>query len=245
VRRRQDQQLGQAPPRRVIRAGATVGLLASTAVPALGLLLLTPSTLAAARAEGADASALLAAAALALGWLVVLRLVLMALAVVAAALPGNVGTAARCLAEAVAPRALRSAARIACGVAVVGAPLAATGVALADPPTWPASSSSTVRLVDPADLPVLDRSVVGPRPAVPQPTYRTVPSRPSRVVVVRSGDTLWSIAARELGAGHDDGDVARAWPAWYRANRDRIGDDPGLIRPGERLRAPARQGAAS
>jgi hypothetical protein len=242
VRRRQDQVPGPARARRATRAHAIAGLLASTAVPALVLRLLTPSTLAAARADRADVSALLGAAALAIGWLVVLRLALMTLAVVAAAIPGTVGAIARRLAEAITPRLLRSAVRVGCGVVIVGAPLASTG-ALADPGTGPpAVRSSTVRLVDPADLPVLDRGVVGP---VPEPVHPRPPSRPGRVVVVRSGDTLWSIAARDLGPGHSDGDVARAWPAWYRANADRVGPDPSVIRPGERLRAPAPRVAPS
>jgi nucleoid-associated protein YgaU len=57
-------------------------------------------------------------------------------------------------------------------------------------------------------------------------------------VVVRRGDTLWSIAARNLGPRPSDSQIAQAWPAWYDANRDVIGDDPGLLLPGQVLRAP-------
>ena len=57
-------------------------------------------------------------------------------------------------------------------------------------------------------------------------------------VVVRRGDSLWGIAARHLGPDASDAEIARAWPAWFEANRDVVGDDPDGLRPGQRLRAP-------
>lgn len=57
-------------------------------------------------------------------------------------------------------------------------------------------------------------------------------------VVVRRGDTLWSIAAAHLGPHADAQEVAAEWPRWYAANRDVIGDDPDLIMTGIRLRTP-------
>jgi nucleoid-associated protein YgaU len=57
-------------------------------------------------------------------------------------------------------------------------------------------------------------------------------------VTVRRGDSLWSIAARHLGAGATDAEIAVAWPAWHTLNADLIGDDPDLIHPGLRLRVP-------
>jgi len=59
------------------------------------------------------------------------------------------------------------------------------------------------------------------------------------VVVVRAGDTLWSIAAEHLGSDASTRDVAAAWPAWFHANADEIGDDPDHIVPGQRLTVPA------
>jgi nucleoid-associated protein YgaU len=57
--------------------------------------------------------------------------------------------------------------------------------------------------------------------------------------VVQPGDTLWRIAREHL-AGHPSGaDVARAWPRWYRDNRNAIGPDADLIHPGQRLRPPS------
>lgn len=58
-------------------------------------------------------------------------------------------------------------------------------------------------------------------------------------VVVHRGDTLWDIAARHLGQQATDQDVAEEWPRWYAKNRDVIGDDPHLLRPGQQLAVPA------
>lgn len=69
------------------------------------------------------------------------------------------------------------------------------------------------------------------------PVPRTV-TAPVETVTVRRGDTLWSIAARHLGAGATDAEIAVAWPAWHAHNADVIGDDPDLIHPGLRLRVP-------
>lgn len=69
------------------------------------------------------------------------------------------------------------------------------------------------------------------------------PSRPDRTaraeVVVRRGDTLWSIAARQLPAGAGAAEIAEAWPELYAANREVVGENPSLIRPGQRLLVPA------
>lgn len=65
------------------------------------------------------------------------------------------------------------------------------------------------------------------------------PGGPSAEVVVHRGDTLWDIARRQLGPDATDAEVARAWPAWYDANRAVIGEDPGLILPGQLLRRPS------
>jgi len=73
------------------------------------------------------------------------------------------------------------------------------------------------------------------------PTDTPAPEPPARasVHVVRPGDSLWRIAANHLGRGTFDAAIARAWPIIYQANRDVIGDDPGFIRPGQRLLIPA------
>ncbi|MFS0700864.1 LysM peptidoglycan-binding domain-containing protein [Cellulomonas sp. 179-A 4D5 NHS] len=57
-------------------------------------------------------------------------------------------------------------------------------------------------------------------------------------VVVVTGDSLWGIAQRALGADATDQEVAAEWPRWYAANADVIGADPDLVVPGQVLRVP-------
>jgi nucleoid-associated protein YgaU len=57
-------------------------------------------------------------------------------------------------------------------------------------------------------------------------------------LVVRPGDSLWALVARQLGADASARDIAHEWPRWYAANRSTIGADPDLIHPGQLLRAP-------
>jgi nucleoid-associated protein YgaU len=116
------------------------------------------------------------------------------------------------------PRLLRR------GLAALGgaaAPLLAqTAPAWASPPPLaPASAPSPVR-----------HPAAGPRAAGGGEVYVVVP-----------GDTLWDIARRHLAPGSGTGDVARAWPTWYEANRSVIGPDPDHLIPGQRLRVPGRR----
>jgi len=55
---------------------------------------------------------------------------------------------------------------------------------------------------------------------------------------VATGDTLWHIAERRLGTAATPALTAATWPRWYAANRPRIGPDPNLILPGQRLVPP-------
>jgi hypothetical protein len=57
-------------------------------------------------------------------------------------------------------------------------------------------------------------------------------------VRVRPGDSLWLIAARRIGPGASDAQVADSWPQWYAANRKVIGVDPDVILPGQQLIPP-------
>ena len=59
-----------------------------------------------------------------------------------------------------------------------------------------------------------------------------------REVTVRSGDSLWSIAAAALGPFASDADIAREWPRLYAGNRDAIGANPHFLRPGQVLVLP-------
>lgn len=104
---------------------------------------------------------------------------------------------------------------------------------------------------DPSPLP--SAGWVASRPAAPAVPPHLVSSTPSRQgaadigtdtgtdtggVVVRHGDTLWSLAARQLGPDASDAEIAAWWPRWWKANRALIGSDPDRLLPGTRLLAP-------
>lgn len=76
--------------------------------------------------------------------------------------------------------------------------------------------------------------------SLPRRTAEKPASPGQRTVVVSRGDSLWSIAARQLGPMASDVDIALHWPKWYAANRQVIGDDPGLLVPGQILQPPSR-----
>lgn len=82
-------------------------------------------------------------------------------------------------------------------------------------------------------------------PATPASRPEAVRSGHPDVYVVRRGDTLWDIARRHLPDGAGPSRIARAWPRWYAANREVIGDDPALILPGQRLLIPGRRSAGT
>lgn len=84
-----------------------------------------------------------------------------------------------------------------------------------------------------------------PHPPVSAP--RLVTSTPARAtnnqphlpqLVVRAGDSLWTIAATHLGPEATDIEIAREWPRWFRANIATIGSNPDVLLPGQILRAP-------
>jgi nucleoid-associated protein YgaU len=57
-------------------------------------------------------------------------------------------------------------------------------------------------------------------------------------VTVRPGDSLWSLAANRLGGTPSAARIQAEWPRWYAANRQVIGADPNLLRPGASLLVP-------
>ncbi len=66
--------------------------------------------------------------------------------------------------------------------------------------------------------------------------------RPSSTpVLVGPGDSLWSLSADHLatdGERPTDAAVAAYWPRLHAVNRDVVGPDPDLLRPGQALRLP-------
>jgi nucleoid-associated protein YgaU len=136
---------------------------------------------------------------------------------------------------------------VACGAAVVAG---VSGPAVAG------QGAGADRL---AGLPLPDRATAGAAPAGLTAAHTAAPGRagstvaPARArhrapapddgrtddgVVVRGGDSLWSIAASRLPRSAGPAEVDRAWRAVYAANRAEVGPDPSLIRPGQRLRLP-------
>ncbi|MCC9203607.1 LysM peptidoglycan-binding domain-containing protein [Arthrobacter sp. zg-Y769] len=163
-----------------------------------------------------------------------------------------------------APGPLRRLASAALGMSLAaGGTLGAAPVALGA--AVPAAASSGTALSDTA-LP--DTALSGTAPAKPassetagpgaadsaesvSPLWRPSPPRPAagglltgvprpneREVVVAAGDTLWSLAASQLGPLATDAETAALWPRWYELNREVIGPDPGLIHPGQVLAVP-------
>jgi hypothetical protein len=113
--------------------------------------------------------------------------------------------------------------------------LAACGVALTTSITVPALAADGAphrHLRGPAllsGLPLPDRAVAPSRASAP-PTLPTL--------LVRPGDSLWSIAAHDLGPGASSTAIDARWRAIYAANRALVGPDSDLIEPGQRLRLP-------
>jgi nucleoid-associated protein YgaU len=106
-----------------------------------------------------------------------------------------------------------------------------------------AISLGAARRADNDRIPVPDRPTVGTTtrytefPSVKRPKPQPKTTSPNRVVV-RRGDSLWSIAARELGPRATDRAIAARWPQWYAANATVIGTNPHLLLPGQVLRVP-------
>ena len=89
-----------------------------------------------------------------------------------------------------------------------------------------------------------DRASVGPV-AGDMPVVSTEKARPPSTTasshVVAKGECLWRIARSHLdahGLPSTGSDVSKMWRAIYAQNRDLIGEDPDLIRPGQVLTIP-------
>ncbi len=209
----------------------TLGGLAWSA-SALLLVSSGPRTLAAAAHAGTNTQAdvWVTTGAEALGLVLLAWLALVALVSAIGALPGRLGRAARCLARSIAPAVVTSLIRGGLGLGA-GAALGTSSV-LAMTALTPAVAVTATTADHP--WPSLDRA------SVVSATVR------SEAYVVRPGDSLWAIAERHLearGSPSSAADIAKAWPSWWAANRDVIGDDPDLIHPGQHLETPSREGS--
>lgn len=253
----QTQAIGTQPPRprRILACTLLLGTTTTGAVVVLGRVAVAawrplvepgPATI----DEAAAAFSVSVAAVLLAGWTVSMACALVE------HLPGRLGHVARAAAPHVASRPARRLAAVLLGATLTGAFMPG-GAASATTPVGTAAAAATSTLPRAAPphpgfvASVVERLVTPEppgwtptRPRVrPQPATSLVTSgadrRAAGEVVVQRGDCLWDIAARHLGPGASDAEVAIAWPAWHEANRALIGDDPDRLLPGQLLHAPS------
>ncbi|MDQ1704671.1 MAG: resuscitation-promoting factor RpfA [Frankiaceae bacterium] len=228
--------------------------LTATAVLAGGLLwLCRPSAVAG--AGGPEASVVTATAWM--GWLLAgyLALSVAVTALVSLARPARAGAAAlpAVLSPPVVRRLVEAALRVGLTAVVLSGLPAEAFADSPHPRPVPARSDGRPPLSFSLDWPALAAGNDAPPaarrttrpPAARRPLVAPLP-RPAgpvtaRDVVVRVGDSLWTIAARGLRPPATAARVAAEWPRWWAANRGVIGTDPDLIHPGQRLVAPTDQ----
>ncbi|HEY8700398.1 MAG TPA: LysM domain-containing protein [Arthrobacter sp.] len=241
-----------------------IGADAAMAVSVLFLgsfLVLTGSALAdqwrdsAAHGHTPDLDDLLGAIANAVGLAIVAWWVLtMLLATAAAYLAKSGRTRAAAAAGALCPAFMRRLALAALSVQLLSAPLANAAAPLPAGPEWvptqdvvvSAAWSPTGRTDEPPQAselqpdwrpsaPLTDPDLLAGQPArAARPPFQT-----SVDITVVAGDSLWDIAARELGPSATDLEVALRWPRWYQANQAVIGQNPDVLLPGQILRSPS------
>ncbi|MDQ1745245.1 MAG: hypothetical protein QOE23_3584 [Pseudonocardiales bacterium] len=185
----------------------------------------------------------------ALLWLVALWVALGLAVTAGSRLPGRLGQFGSAAAHRLTPAALRRVVAAATSTSILLSP----ATALAAPsgsgaPTATGSAPTAAASGAPSAAGTSSLPPVG-WPTDPGPAPRTagdplpgteraaVPTGAGRVRV-RAGDSLWSIAGHRLGPAAPAGRIQQEWPRWYALNRQLIGPDPNLIRPGTRLRIP-------
>lgn len=132
------------------------------------------------------------------------------------------------VAHAVTPALLRRAMFMgAAGALVIGPVSAANNAAQGPADTTTGTSLDGLRLPDRPSTPALTES-------------RLAASEPLAPIVVRPGDSLWSMAARGLGGDATISQINTATHQWYAANRAQIGSNPNLIFPGQELVPPTK-----
>ena len=187
----------------------------------------------------------------------------LAVAVVAAVLERAGKVRAASAAGKFAPAFMRRLALAAVGLQLVTAPLA-TASTSPSPPEAPASAPVTasaawtptafpataalppaVPSATPPGTPVAAAPqwqplspVIEPGPLTGPPLRLQQPEGQWTELTVRPGDSLWSLSAARLGPFASDVDIALDWPRLYQANREVIGANPHLLRPGQILRIP-------
>ena len=138
------------------------------------------------------------------------------------------------------PLPLRRLLLAACGAALAGG---LTAPAYAAPVDEPRGAPSVAGLPAPDRVTVtMHMSRLVARQAAAVTSSRPTEAAPPHTVLVRPGDTLWSLAADTLAPDAPDAWVTVRWQQIFRANRAVIGADPDLIQPDQRLRLPPMSG---
>jgi hypothetical protein len=75
---------------------------------------------------------------------------------------------------------------------------------------------------------------IGPATTTADPSQPAA-SEPSERLMVYPGDSLWSISQRHLGPQANPEQIANEADRIFELNRDRIGEDPSMLMPGEDL----------
>lgn len=229
--------MGGPAPRRTPVLGAlaaAVVLVLSAPPPWQGVRQLS------ATATALDATGPLVALVGLLAWSCAAGLLLSAALTAGSRLPGPAGQALARVTTRLVPGAVRRSLEVALGLTLVTGALASPALAAAPAAPAPVSAPGSPALDHPTGGSALPGSLDWPAtPVGPGAPGRALPEAPHASVVVQPGDSLWSIAARQLGASPSAARVAEAWPSWWQANREVVGDDPDLLRPGAHLVPPA------
>lgn len=252
--------MGATPRRTVLLGTAAVLLLWAAPTPAAALRQLRDT------GSAADPTAPLLALLSLVAWCLAAWLVLTVVLTAGAHLPGLAGQALAAVSRRVAPAAVRRAVQVALGLTVaVGTLGASPALAAPGPPPGPAGAPAVSLDWAGAPAPTEDgaprnldwpdttgtgttaREQARSAPTAPEPTAAAAAeSAPGEPVVVRPSDTLWDLAEQDLAArgtsAPTDAEVAQAWPSWWAANREAVGDDPDLLLPGTHLTPPPADG---
>lgn len=259
----------QGPQRAVVVGTAAAACLLLAAAPTPLRCWRTLTDAAGSPAAGADPWTALVALLALVAWGLATWLAATILLTAGGHLPGHAGRVLGAAARRAAPAAVRGSVEVALGLGVVVGALAGPAAA-ATPGQEPAAPAPVLSLdwAAPAPLPeirtaeVLSGTAAVPPPAAPDldwsaaapPALAAAPEASvAQSVVVQPGDTLWDLAEQDLrdrvapattpqDAGPTDAEIAAAWPAWWSANRQVVGNDPHLLRPGTSLAPPPAEG---
>lgn len=112
------------------------------------------------------------------------------------------------------------------------------GTALLPPLGWgeesPVAQTATEGSASPVSASPAPSATTSPTPTADKRTTST-----SRTVIVRRGDSLWSITDDLLGPGATEAaEISTSWPLLHAANHEVIGADPDHLLPGMELTVP-------